>query len=332
MKEFHITNNKGEHFVVTNTHEYNVYKVVNNQYVPAQKEEIEFVLGELNKILKSYKETLDIIKQMIASGQIKDYNSLKQYIDTTSLSDAEKENLLQEGLGELQIADIISLKDKIINQIRNYNNDNMTTLVEFQVHNNSFGEKYCEIKLSFADEFSKIEHLKEVMTYNKTLQKELIDPIILELALKSPITAKNLIRTSNAIENRGDFFVNTQDKANVVLKNGDYDHLEQLNEKLDLLKNKPSIQDDEQRNEAVNEIEQENNIINGKNTTEVDGVIYNELGEIIGYIDNKENLNRTQGKARMRKKAGYSNVLTILAITSMISSLFIILQIFLLSR
>ena len=329
MKEYYITNDKGENFVITNYNsDFKVYKIVDNKRVPAQNEDIKYILNQLNSSLKSYKEILDTIKQLILKGQIKDELSLKQFIETTPLSDEEKRKIYEEGLGELQIADIISLKDKIINQIRKYDNDSISPIVEFQVHNNSFGEKYCDIKLSFADEFSKVEHLKEVMTYNDTLKTELIEPILLEVAIKSPVVAKNLLRTSNAIDNRGDLFINTQDKTNVIFKNGDYDHLEEINKKIDALKYETSIENEEQRDNKIEEM-QDKQVENGQSLTDNNGVIYNEYGEIIGYVDANA---LEKGKGRVRKKDGYSNALIIIAITSMISSLLIIMQIFLLNR
>ncbi len=346
MTEFYVTNENNERFVIINNNSnYTVYKIIYDKRQLATREEAAFALQKFNNNLKSYKEIVESMKEKIKSGEIIDYYSLKEFIDSTNLNEEEKKILLQDGIGELQIIDIIALKDKIINQLRNHKKKDVKAIIEFQVHDNSFGEKYCEIKLNFADDFSKVEYIKETVNYNKTLQRELIEPVMLELALNSQVVSKNSIRTSNLVDNKGDFYVNTANKSNFVLKNGDYDYIEKLSEKLEVVKEKPNVYDSEQRSDIVNDIQGENKETNGKVSTENNEIFYNDMGEVIAYVkdgklipNNPEsltennNITLTKENVRVRKKDGYSNVIIIFAIISLISSLLIILQIFLLNR
>lgn len=342
MNEFYVTNESNEKFVIINNNSnFTVYKIIDDKRQIATREESAFALQKFNNNLKSYKNIMESMKEKIEIGKIKDYYSLKQFIDSTTLTEEEKKKILQDGIGELQIVEIIALKERIINQLRTHKKEGIKTIVEFQVHDNSFGEKYCEIKLNFADEFSNGDYIKETINYNQTVQRELIEPVMLELALNSQVVSKNSIRTSNLVDNKGDFYVNTANKSNFVLKNGDYDYIEKLSEKLEVVKEMPNITNPEQRSDTVNEVQEENRETNGKVSTENNEIIYNDMGEVIAYVkdgklipNNPEALtiNLTKENVRVRKKDGYTNAIIIIAVTSLISSLLIILQVFLMSR
>ena len=332
MEELKINDVNGNTFVVNleNGH-YQVKKVTENGLEDANEEELAYVGKEIQKMKASnntYDEIISLIKNMIKNGEIKTYDELRDFIASSTLSDEEKNRLLQNGISELNIQDIVDLKNRIIDCIRNKQSDELASFINFKVQNNAFGSKYCEIKVGYSDKESVFEQINETLNYTDTLKKELIEPVVFEVALKGMITNNDVERSSDTIDNLGNYNLRTNKNSQVNLINTEYDYADELRKRCENLKSRYPVEGDSERDEAVenlqNDYYQEENKM-GEYRTDEQGFVYDKDNKLVGKV--KE---RGQARKLIKKENGFSLTLIIFAICSLITSLLVLFQIFIL--
>ena len=336
MNELEFTDDKGNVFRITdNNGQYNIQKVVENNLESPNKDEVRYVLEELKKIKEveatnNIDEMIELIKTMIKNGQITSYEELKKFIDSTNLSDNDKDKLETMGIGELDLENILSVKEKIINSIRQEKNDSLEGFLKLKVWDNSFGPRYCEINMSYKDEISEITHVKETLEYSDNLKKELIDPIMLELALRSKVSSSSVNRIGDGY--RANVNLNTEEKFHVNIDNVETEYAERLKNRCEGLNNADRLDNSEDRDAEISKMQSEeypneldyNNVI-----IDNDNNVFTKDGEFIGQINENGEIVRLEvdkGQARSLSK-GFTFAITLFAVTSVTSILFIIMQI-----
>ena len=343
MEELNIKDNYGNSFVVKiQNGKYEIFKRDGNNLVNANAKELEFVLSELKKLrgdlfqqgnkLEDFKK---LLKQMIDNGTIKDYESLKAFINNSDLSNEKKDELLNNGLGELDLQDIIDLKNKIIESLDYDKKSNLKAMVSFNIKNNSLGPRYCEIKVGYKENENTIVHISKIMNYNETLKKELIEPITLEVALRGKVKNTLVTKEDDVINERGNFRLSTENDTYLGVSNTEYEYAQKLESRCKALKNQNTIGDSEQRSAKVSELQNAEYQNDMEDTiTDENGNVYDRAGNRIGLIGEDGNFikEKDRGVARVRVKENGFTMVLIIALTSLFSSLFIVLQMILFGK
>lgn len=343
MESVNIKDEKGNTYEIQiRNGEYQIYKKEGNGLTKATAEELEYVLEELKKIrsdlfkednkLDNYK---NLLKQMVENGAIKDFESLKQFLNSTDLTEEEKNQLLNEGIGELDLQEIIDLKNKILENLENNKKPDLKAMISFNIKDVSLGEKYCEVKLGYKENENTITHISKVMTYNETLKKELIEPIILEVTLKGKLKNTLVSKTQDSFNNRGNFRLSTEDNTYLGINNSEYDYLQKLEERVTNLKDKEPIQDKEARANEVSELQNEEYQNNQDDViTDEVGNVYDLNGNYLGHVDeygkvvyDNKNLEYDKGKKRVLVKENGFTMTLIISLTSFITSILMVLEI-----
>ena len=348
MQELSFTDNNGNNFVVNlENNNYEAYKLVNGVKVKPKPEELKFIIENLQKIKdlnkqekpKTYDEYLNLLKEFIKNGTIKNTDQLRNFITSTTLNDEEKEKLAEEGISELSIEDIVGLKNRIIDSLKNQKTPNLKAYINFNIKDNSFGSKYCEIYLNYQDDMGSFEHIKETLNYTDTLKRELIEPVTLEVAMRSHIKDNFMVKVANDINNRCNYFLKTEEKTSLSLNNVEHDYAEKLQKKCAEIKEKMPVKDADERQDAVEEeiqdINNEREIPKDAVTDEY-GNVYDRNGEYLGQMNEYGEIDRsikrenTLKRVRVKKENGFTMVAIIIAVTSFITSLIFLMQILIL--
>ena len=349
MQELSFTDNNGNNFVVNlENNNYEVYKIVNSVKVKPTAEELKSIIENLEKIKdlnkqekpKTYDEYLNLLKELIKNGTIKNTDQLRNFIGSTTLSDQEKERLIEEGISELSIEDIIDLKNRIIESLKNQKTSDLKAYINFNVKDNSFGSKYCEVKLNYQDSIGSFEHIKENLNYTDTLKRELIEPVTLEVAMRSHVKDNFMVKVANDLNNRCNYFLKTEEKTTLSLNNIEYDYAEELQNKCEEIKEKMPVQDATEREDKVSEemqdMHNEEREIPYDAVTDEYGNVYDKNGEYLGKINEYGEMDRsikrenTLKRVRVKNEKGFTMVTIIIAITSFITSLIFLMQILIL--
>lgn len=338
--EQYLTDKDGNVFVIYNNNgNYDIYKLQGNEKIAATEAEIKFCLQEIEKNNNTarHQELLNILTSLVKSGKINSYSTLKSYLDNSNLSVKEKEEILENGIEKLGIEEIVTLKNRIINDLRSNKKDNLQGKISFNVCDNSFGSKYCEIKLSYQDEFSNYEHIKEQMNYNDTLERELIEPVMLEVVLQSKITSSTISKGLDPINDTGNLKIMTENKMQVNINNIDYDYAYELQKRSEKLKTEEPIANEVTRDTTINNLQNEEH---ANLTPDENGLVYNEQGEAIKVINSegklvdvtKEDLIKIKGQSRVlnKQEKGFTLTIVILALSYLLISIMVLLQIILL--
>ncbi len=343
MDEIKITDSNGNEFVINKNYingEYVVKKIDNGKILEPTGSDLQYVLEELKKkklefTNNKYQVALEFLKSRINLGSINSYE-INEYINNCDLSNEEKEKLLNECYEELNIQKIIEIREKMITSLRNNNINNLQAQVNFKIIDN-MDAKYCEINLGFKNEENYINHVSEVLFYNDSLKKELIEPIILEISQHSKIRNAFFAKTFDYINNRANFYMNTLDNANVNIINTEYEYAEELEKRCEELKRRYDLSNNgdenirQSQNEYYNESELDNYVTND------DGYVYDTDGNLIGLITENGEINRdpnilanAKGMARTLKKSekGFIDFSIILIIVWTISILLFGFQMF----
>lgn len=345
MQELSFTDNNGNNFVVNlENNNYEAYKIINGVKVKPTPEELKFIIENLQKIKdlnnqekpKTYDEYLSLLKELIKNGTIKNTDQLRNFITSSTLNDEEKEKLAEEGISELSIEDIVDLKNRIIDSLKNQKTPDLKAYINFNVKDNSFGSKYCEVKLNYQDSIGSFEHINENLNYTDTLKRELIEPVTLEVAMRSRVKENFSVKVANDLNNRCNYFLKTEEKTSLSLNNIEYDYAEKLQKKCEEIKEKMPVQDANEREEKVTEETQdmhnEERGIPKDAVTDEYGNVYDKNGEYIGKINEYGEIDRsikrenTLKRVRVKKENGFTMATIIMAITSFITSLIFLIQ------
>ena len=356
MKEVIITNEKGETFLINyENNNYSISKIENGEKKEPSKEEMAFALKELEKVKQAtkkntYDDYLKMLKNMLEARTIKGTTELENFIQSTTLSPEEKEKLLHEGISGLDLQDIVDLRNKIIGDLRGSKREDMEALIGFNVKDNALGSPYCEIKMGFKDSIGYNERLNATAEYSDTLKNELIEPVIAEVIGRSKIKTKNLSKTADSFNNRGNLGIVTEEKVKVALANVEYDYADKLDKHCENLKNRASELDPEVRDKNAQEFSPNDDVPSIPNDEELltdeNGNMYSLNGEYVGRIneygeivrDDGPNLTHEESMKLVRKhlsnikqrESGFVAI-AVIAITSFITSLIVIMQMILLS-
>ncbi len=358
MNDMFITDSKGNNFVINKTNgQYEVYKVVDGNRISPTKEELEFILNEIRNIKsikpqerpKNLDDYIKLLKEMINNKKIVNFDQLSNFIKSCELSGEEKVKLSEAGIADLQIQDIIQLKNRIINSLKEEKRPDLKALINFNIKDNSIGAKYCEVKLNYQSNNNTTEHIKEQLNYNDTLKRELIEPVLLEIAIQSQIKDNFIVKVPNDINNRSNYMLSTDEDIMFNLNNVEYEYADKLQKRCMNLKDKQPVNDAEERSEKISELQDEahpedSNRKDFENVkTDEQGLMYDVNGNYIGRIDENGNVIREnsqpeldKGRARVRvpkgyKTNGFAMTTIILAVTSLVSSVLFLIQIFWLS-
>ena len=358
MSDMFITDSNGNNFVINKTDgQYEVYKIVDGNRVSPTKEELENILNEIKNIKniqpqekpKNLDEYIKLLKEMIKNKKIINFDQLNNFIKSCELSDEEKIKLSEAGIADLQIQDIINLKNRIIDSLKDEKRPELKALINFNIKDNSIGAKYCEVKLNYQNGNNTTEHIKEQINYDDTLKRELIEPVLLEVAMRSRIKDNFIVKVPNDINNRSNYMLSTEENVMFNLNNVDYEYAEELQKRCVELKDKQPINDDIERSEKVSELQDEAHPEDSNREdfedlkTDEQGFMYDVNGNYVGRIDENGNVIREnsqpeldKGKARVRvpegyKTNGFAMTTIILAVTSLVSSILFLIQIFMLS-
>lgn len=345
MQELSFTDNNGNNFVVNlENNNYEAYKIVDGVKVKPTPEELKFIIENLQKLKdlnnqekpKTYDEYLDLLKKLVKNGTIKNTNQLRNFISSTTLNDEEKEKLAEEGISELSIEDIVDLKNRIIDSLKNQKTPDLKAYINFNVKDNSFGSKYCEVKLNYQDSIGSFEHINENLNYTDTLKRELIEPVTLEVAMRSRVKENFSVKVANDLNNRCNYFLKTEEKTSLSLNNIEYDYAEKLQKKCEEIKEKMPVQDAIEREEKVTEetqdINNEEREIPKDAVTDEYGNVFDKNGEYLGQMNEYGEIDRsikrenTLKRVRVKKENGFTMATIIIAITSFITSLLFLIQ------
>ena len=349
MQELSFTDNNGNNFVVNlENNNYEAYKIINGVKVKPTPEELKFIIENLQKIKdlnnqekpKTYDEYLNLLKELIRNGVIKNTDQLRNFITSTTLSDEEKTKLAEEGISELSIENIVDLKNRIIDSLKNQKTADLKAYINFNVKDNSFGSKYCEIKLNYQDNMGSFEHIKETLNYTDALKRELIEPVTLEVAMRSQIKDNFMVKVANDLNNRCNYFLKTEEKTSLSLNNVEYDYAEKLQKKCAEIKEKMPVKDEAERQDMV---EEENREMNNDEreipkdaVTDEYGNVYDKNGKYLGQMNEYGEIDRsikrenTLKRVRVKNENGFTMATIIIAITSFITSLIFLMQILIL--
>lgn len=349
MQELSFTDNNGNNFVVNlENNNYEAYKIINGVKVEPTPEELKFIIENLEKIKdlnkqekpKTYDEYLNLLKELIKNGTIKNTDQLRNFINSTTLSDEEKEKLAGEGISELSIEDIVGLKNRIIDSLKNQKTPDLKAYINFKIKDNTFGSKYCEVNLNYQDDMGSFEHIKETLNYTDTLKRELIEPVTLEVAMRSQVKDNFMVKVANDLNNRCNYFLKTEEKTSLSLNNVEYDYAEELQKKCEKLKEKVPVQDAAEREDKVAEETQdmhnEEREIPKDAVTDEYGNVYDKNGEYLGQINEYGEMDKsikrenTLKRVRVKKENGFTMTAIIVAVTSFITSLIFLMQILIL--
>ncbi len=345
MQELSFTDNNGNNFVVNlENNNYEAYKIVNDVKVKPTPEELKFIIENLQKIKdlnkqekpKTYDEYLNLLKELIKNGTIKNTDQLRNFISSTTLSDEEKGKLAEEGISELSIEDIVDLKNRIIDSLKNQKTTDLKAYINFNVKDNSFGSKYCEVRLNYQDSIGSFEHINENLNYTDTLKRELIEPVTLEVAMRSRVKDNFMVKVANDLNNRCNYFLKTEEKTSLSLNNVEYDYAEKLQKKCEEIKEKMPVQDAAEREDKVSEetqdINNEEREIPNDAVTDEYGNVYDRNGEYLGQINEYGEIDKsikrenTLKLVRVKNENGFTMATIIIAITSFITSLLFLIQ------
>ena len=352
MRELTFTDSNGNKFVINlENNNYEAYKIVNGIKVKPTPEELKYIIDNLQKIKnlntqekpKTYDEYLNLLKELIKNGTIKNTDQLRNFISSSTLNDEEKTRLAEEGITELSIEDIVDLKNRIIDNLKNQKTPNLKAYINFNVKDNSFGSKYCEVNLNYQDDMGSFEHIKETLNYTDTLKRELIEPVTLEVAMRSRVKDNFMVKVANDLNNRCNYFLKTEEKTSLSLNNVEYDYAEKLQKKCEELKKRMSIQDATEREDKVSEeiqdMHNEKVEIPEDAVTDEYGNVYDRNGEYLGQMNEygefltnsrTEKRENTLKRVRVKKDNGFTMATIIIAITSFITSLLFLIQILIL--
>ncbi len=355
MQEVIITNEKGETFLVAYENDnYTISKIENGEKKEPTKEEMAFALKELEKVKQAtkkntYDDYLKMLKDMLEAKTIKGTAELENFIQSTTLSPEEKEKLLREGIQGLDLQDIINLRNRIIGDLRGSKKEDMEALIGFNVKDNAFGSSYCEIKMGFKDSIGYNERLNATLDYNDNLKKELIEPVIAEVMGRSKIKTKSLSKTGDSFNNRGNLGIATEEKVKVALANVEYDYADKLDKNCENLKNRAPELDPEARDKNAQEFSLDNESpsipADEELLTDENGNMYSLNGEYVGRINEYGEIVRDEGQnlsheesmklvrkplSNIKKKESGFVAIAVIAITSFITSLIVIIQMLLL--
>ena len=351
MQELSFIDSNGNNFVINlNNNNYEISKIVNGVKVEPTAEELKFINENLAKIKdlnkqekpKTYDEYLNLLKELIKNGSIKTTLQLRNFINSTTLSEEEKAKLAEEGISELSIEDIVALKNRIIASLKNQKTPDLKAYINFNVKDNSFGAKYCEVNLNYQDSMGSFEHIKETLNYTDTLKRELIEPVTLEVAMRSRVKDNFMVKVANDLNNRCNYFLKTEEKTSLSLNNVEYDYAEKLQKKCEEIKEKMPVQDADARQDMVGDAAQDINNEEAKipkdAVTDEQGNVYDRNGEYLGqmneygeFLTNSRTEKRDNDKKLVRvRENGFTMTTIIIAVTSFITSLLFLMQILIL--
>ena len=265
-KEFHIYDHKNnKQFVVTKFDgSFTCKKVVGSTLVEPTKEELEFVIEQLEKKAyetHSFDEYINDIINLIHNKNINNYEELHNYINGLNISEDEKYKLFEETHTHLKIenkekTEIVKLRDELIDIIRKNEDKNIDKIISFDVKSNISGEALCNIKLKTVNNgISKIQ--KDITHYyTDELKKDLIEPVLQEMVLAS--RAIQSVEPSDAsFGYRSNFHLQTEDNCYAHLNNIEQDYAYKLQENILSLNNSSKISDSTARDSKINELQNE---------------------------------------------------------------------------
>lgn len=305
--EFEIN---GEKFLVEEVgNGFQYFKMVNNQKEIPNHEELQTLLEKI-KELNNKKYTKDEVKKKIDDAikkeELKDVDKIKDFLTSLNVTDdlEELENYAKGLLEEKQIeyTPIDVIREKILKEFAEMNTEEKMAFVSFNCKKSLVSSNYLEIELSTrnGEEFYKYPNMYCI--YNEETKKQLIEPVIAEVALKSEIAYSQAVNKQDFIHYIADFYFKTKDNKYINIKDIEQTYASELEAKINELY--------KQYGENLSE----------ENIQE----IYNEQEEV-------QNMELDQQMRLVRKKKednkGFVNSMIVFVVAEAISLLLILFQI-----
>ncbi len=267
MEEYHIYDENNNEFIVTNNFgNFNCKKVVGAQLVDPTKEELEFVIQELQKIANKTKtvnldDMLNTIRSMIENNEINNYEELQKYINNLNISEQDKYTLFEKSCEYLNVnkkenSEIIKLKDELIHIIRNNKSKDIKKVISFDVRSNIGDVPLCNINLKTIDNNISKEHKNITHYYTDELKRDLIEPVLQEMVLTSQAT-QSVEPSDSSFGYRSNLHIKTEENCFVSLNNIEQDYAYKLQDEILSLNNSPKISDPTARDSKINELQNE---------------------------------------------------------------------------
>ncbi len=220
------------------------YKIVNNEKVIPTHEELVVLLAKLKEIntKKHTKEEIkELIKKAIDNNELTDENSIKDYLVSLNVTtDLEELEAYAKGLLEtknIHFTVIDEIREKLLKALSEANTDvnnlNKGVFVSFNRKRSIVGTDYVEVHLSTIDGDKSYEYPKMYCPYNEETKKQLIEPVLSEVALKSKVTCNKAINNNDAMEYSADYYFKTKANQNITVKDVDQIYAYDLEKKID---------------------------------------------------------------------------------------------------
>ena len=215
------------------------YKIVNGNKVAPTHDELEALLDKLEelKMKKHTKEELqEIIKNAIDNNELTDANNIKDYLASLNVTE-DLEELEEYAKGLLfaknnNYTAIDEIRDKIIQAFDEVNGNQRGAYVTFVREKSAVGEDFLDIQLSTIDGDQIYEFPKMYCAYNDDTKKQLIEPLIAEIALKSIVIHNNAITKTDTMDYTADYFCETKDNQHISVKDIEQSYAQELEKKL----------------------------------------------------------------------------------------------------
>ena len=299
---------------------YQFHKIVNNKKMAVTQEELKILMErikELSTQKMSIEAAKDNIKAAIESNQLTKEADIKDYLLSINITENydELENYARELLTEKKpkILPVDVIREKILTEFSKMDSKESSAFVSF-TKKKSVGDDYLEIDLGTRSGEDAYSFPKMYYNYNDEAKKQLIEPVIAEIVLKSKIESSRIVNKSSLVDFVSDYYLKTTNNNYFSLKDIDREYANELEKKINELAIRygSGLSDDEVQD--VYDQQQEDN---------------RELNKPMTLVRKKKN---QTSSLENEKKAGFVNSLVLFAGLDLISILLFLFQILVLNN
>lgn len=261
MKEIKIIVDNETFIVNQNNGSYQYYKLVDGVGVLPNKNEIKKLLEELQKLNLNTMNIKEQIEELIKNNKIKNIDELKEYLNSMGVKDNIDEYIKYGSellnTNNLDNTPIDILRDNIIDEIRNNVSQEKKVALNFNVRKD-LGKEYVEFSMISEKNDLKYEYPKKIIPYNEDVKIRLIEPIIIELILKSKITYNKHANIDSLTEYKANYYLGTTSDCFLNVYNIEQDYAKILEKMgVDLQNKHGSFNNNELVDEVNNDFERE---------------------------------------------------------------------------
>jgi len=245
----------------------------------------------------SFEEAKQKLIEQIETNAITNENELMDYVNVLGVNERKDEliSLGKQKLQEknLQLTPIKELQEEFIKQFNDAIKDGKQISFDFKAVDSTLNEDYMEISVITKKNDVRYEYPKKVVIFNEDAKKNLIEPVLKEIILKSKIEYNVIKDVPSFVNERANYYLKTIENCFFNISNIEKYYARELEE-------------------LINELKQRF----GDNNSEE---IKEELDEEMKLVRKKPEQN------------GYINLIFIFVISEFVSGLMFLLQMFLLN-